>query len=41
MKNCFYGRIFHVTGSFLSYFVKNDAFEDKKYKKVLDELDSL
>ena len=40
-EKCFYGRFFHVEGSFFAFFLKNDSFEGKKYKKSLDELGSL
>lgn len=41
MRKMFLRHFFHVEDSFFNYFVKNDAFEDKKYKKDLDELGSL
>ena len=41
MRKFFLRQFFHVEGFFCRGFVKNDAFDDKKYKKALDELDSL
>ncbi len=37
----FDGIFLHIARRFFFVFVKNDAIEDKKYKKRLDELDSL